>query len=75
MERRSSPRLITAGLNQPTIAIETHETPDCANVVFRELYDMKNDPDETTNLADDPKHKDTLRMMAKRLREGRASVA
>lgn len=54
--------------------IETHETPDCGNVVFRELYDMRNDPEETTNLADDPGHKGTLRMMARRLREGRNSV-
>jgi N-sulfoglucosamine sulfohydrolase len=34
-----------------------------------ELYDMRNDPDETTNLALDPAHSDTLALYKQRLRQ------
>ncbi|MCI0703062.1 MAG: sulfatase-like hydrolase/transferase [Planctomycetia bacterium] len=34
-----------------------------------ELYDLKTDPDELTNLAYDPKHKDTVAQMRKALEE------
>lgn len=33
----------------------------------RELYDYDNDPDETTNLADDPAHAETVRRLRERL--------
>ncbi len=34
-----------------------------------ELYDLENDPDEVKNLADDPKHKDTLDSLKNKLKE------
>lgn len=34
-----------------------------------ELYDMKSDPDERTNLAVDPKHKATLDAYVAKLKE------
>jgi N-sulfoglucosamine sulfohydrolase len=33
-----------------------------------ELYDMRSDPDETTNLATDPAHAETLARYKERLR-------
>lgn len=38
----------------------------------RELYDMRNDPEEQRNLADDPKHRDRARHAAERLTATRA---
>lgn len=34
--------------------------------VFEELYDMDNDPDQSTNLAQDPKYTKTLGQMQKK---------
>jgi len=36
--------------------IRTFETQACAKVMFEELYDLKNDPEEMQNLANDSKH-------------------
>jgi len=37
--------------------------------IYEELYDLKNDPKEITNLADSPDHADTLESFRQRCKE------
>ena len=43
---------------------------DKPKVIARELYDHESDPRETVNIADDPKHADTLKRLAQQLKAG-----
>ncbi len=50
-----------------SIRTRTHKYVHRADGGHLELYDLVKDPDETTNLADDPDHREELRGLRKRL--------
>ena len=43
---------------------------DKPNVIARELYDHEADPRETVNVADDPKHAETIKQLSQQLKAG-----
>ncbi len=54
--------------------IVTFEDSDLDKVVFRELYDQENDPDEMLNLADDPAFNQQIKKMDEIIKQHKVKV-
>ncbi|GAB6164224.1 sulfatase [Thermostilla marina] len=54
--------------------IRTFAAEGSSQVIFEELYDLRSDPDEMDNLADDPQYRDVLARLRARLEAEREKI-